>query len=150
MSKFAAILIGSVALLAAVPATAQQAPADKYTLTLIIEAADGTQLHKETRACDALTWCDGEAKTLAVAGKPRLFAFKTRWYGPLAGPQLNVSALAKEARFNDTGAGTDTMPFRPGAKWELLVYDTPTGHSWKGQKDFERGPVARMRAEIRY
>jgi hypothetical protein len=149
MPKFSVVVVAGLALVAAAPASAQQAPADKYTLTLVIEAADGTQLHKETRKCDALKWCEADAKTLAVAGKPRLFAFKTRWYGPLAGPQLNVSALIKEARFN-SGAWTDTMPFRPGAKWETLVYDTETGNSWKGQKAFERGPVARMRAEIKY
>lgn len=149
MSKLSAVVLASVALMAAAPASAQQAPADKYTLTLVIEAADGTQLHKETRKCDALDWCELDTKTLMIAGKSRVFFFKSRWNGPLAGPRLDVQALNKEERFQD-GPWTDTMAFRSGAMWEKLVYDTKTGNSWKGQKEFDRGPVARMRAEIKY
>lgn len=153
MSKiYAAALTLGLGVLAAAPAAAQQPPADEYALTVSLEATDGQVVHRETLKCDAMQWCETKAKEIALSGKTRLFFVRTRWAGPNAGPRIEYKSLfhVMPVPLLDQHGGGGHFAMRNGSKDEQVFYDSTDGHSWKGRPEFARGPIARLRLEIRY
>jgi hypothetical protein len=147
MPKFSAVVVAGLALVAAAPASAQfgPPPAERYSLTVILETLNGDVLSKSTTECDPLRWCEGVNKRLVVSGSERAFVVKTRYmasklqydyfFSEVAAPQHRKGSIMLE------------MPFRKNEREAVDLYNSPTGSAYDAMKPAK---FARMRIEIKY
>lgn len=125
-------------------------PVSSYTVNFVIETPDGDVLNKGTMKCQTLKRCDGPSTKMTVAGTPRVFSVTFRWDGAQLDYEVNfLHASIIEKR------QTHLYLNRPGGKvilkhketGEELLYDTPNGVADRVQ--YEKGPIAKVRVEVR-
>jgi hypothetical protein len=127
-----------------------QPPVSSYTVNFVIETSKGYVLNKGAVKCQTLKRCDGPSTKITVGGTPRVFSVTFRWDGAQLDHEVNfLHASIIEKR------QTHLYLNRPGGKvflkdketGEELLYDTPNGVADRVQ--YEKGPVAKVRVEVR-
>ena len=147
MSKFSAVVLASVALIATAPVSAQfgAPPTERYSLTVVLESLNGDVLSKTTTECDPLRWCQGVSTRVTVSGKERAFVVRTRWM---------ASKLQYDYFFSEVAAPQHMkrsimvdMPFRKNERETVNFFNSASGSEYDAMKPAK---IARMRLEITY
>lgn len=125
-------------------------PVSSYTVNFVIETASGEVLNKGAVRCQTLKRCDGPSTKMTVVGTPRIFSVTFRWDGAQLDYEVNFlhASLVEKKQ-------TYLYQNRPGGKvilknketGEELLYDTPNGVADRIQ--YEKGPIAKVRVEVR-
>jgi hypothetical protein len=121
-------------LAAVAPAQAQRTPAERYMLSVAVEAIDGSSLYRASKECDPAAWCKVEGGRFTVAGKERYFAVQARlidgtlryrWFFPVvAAPQSSKRQVMGEMPFRRQGGETREL-FDSDDGRQLAVLRTP-------------------------
>lgn len=125
-------------------------PVSSYTVNVIVETPTGEVLHKGTVKCKTLERCDGPQTRMTVAGIPRVFWLTLRWDGAQLDYEANflhASLIEKRQTYLYSNRAGGKVVLKNKETGEELLYDTPNGVADRVQ--YEKGPVAKVRVEVR-
>lgn len=127
-------------------------PVSTYTVNVVLETPKGEVLYKETMMCKTLERCDGPRKKMTVSGIARIFWVTFRWDGAQIDYELNflhASLIEMHQTYLYQNRPSGKVILKNKEAGEGLLYDTPNGVAYGRMPEYQKGPIAKARVEVR-
>jgi hypothetical protein len=127
-------------------------PVSSYTVNVVVETPKGEVLYTGDVKCKTLERCDGPQKQMTVAGIARIFWVTFRWDGAQLGYELNflhASLIEKKQTYLYQNRPSGKVVLKNKETDEKLLYDTPNGVAYGRMPEYQKGPIAKARVEVR-